>query len=159
MREQDILIKPKRVPFNVSIYVNGRWYYDSLQNPVRNYEGQNYYRMNYSFGLVYEDVEDPSKTCARGSAGDYVTESSDGTLGILSRADYTRLFPTLNKLSEPIPPTSSLLRNHNYITNVLAGNTQPTYNSVPQRSTVSRSSANTSPNTITSAPPKPCNCN
>jgi hypothetical protein len=158
-RIQDLLIRPNRVLFNVSVYLNGRWFFDSLQNPVKTYEGQNYYRMNYPFGLIYEDVADPSKINVRGNAGDYVTENADGSLGILSNAMYKQMFSDRNPYQEAPPPTSNLLRNANYLTNVLRGSSTPSYNTTVQRASPSRTPANSTPTTTTPAQTKPCNCN
>ena len=154
-RIQDILIRPNRTLFNVSIYLNGRWFFDSLQNPVKTYENQKYYRMSYPFALLYEDVGDPSRFAVRGSAGDYVTESADGSLGLVSRSEYENMFPNVSVSQQPLPATSTLLRNRNHLTNIVTGTTPPSYNTVTQ--TASRSSF--SANTTTPTQPKPCNCN
>ena len=118
---KDILNK-ERIPFTkLSVYINGRWEFATLSNPIITKDDQSYYRMVYRFGLTKDSVNDPAKFSQLGEPGDYVAMDSTGELSLVKKQQYNQIFPQQNIKPKKMLDSSAKLSDPNYITKIVRG--------------------------------------
>ena len=122
MKDLDLIktIAKKTMPLTqLTVYVDGRWVFASLANPVRTTLQQNFYLISTPFGLTSEGVFNAENNSFDGNPGDYVAEDKNqGVLSVVAASYYSRMFPSSQDI--PNTPTSSkMLKNPNFITKTL----------------------------------------
>ena len=102
----------------LAVYVDGRWVFANLANPVRTTLQQNFYLISTPFGLTSKGVTNAANNSFNGNPGDYVAEDMNkGVLSVVAASYYSRMFPSSQDI--PNTPTSSeMLKNPNYITKI-----------------------------------------
>ena len=103
----------------LAVYIDGRWVFANLANPVRTTLQQNFYLISTPFGLTSKGVTNAANNSFNGNPGDYVAEDrNQGILSVVTASYYSLLFPFPQQI--PITPTSSeQLKNPNFITKTL----------------------------------------
>jgi len=103
----------------VTVYVDGRWVFANLANPVRTTLQQNFYLISTPFGLTSKGATNAANNSFNGNPGDYVAEDKNqGVLSVVTASYYSLLFPSPQQI--PLTPTSSeQLKNPNFITKTL----------------------------------------
>jgi hypothetical protein len=113
---KDILNRQDRPLGRLTIYLNGRWSFAGLTNPVRVTAEQFFFKIPFVFGLTKSGVTDPRKFAQKGEAGAYVSQDRQrGQLAIVTEDQYLQLFPLASQTPTP-PESSELLRDPNYLT-------------------------------------------
>ena len=113
---KDILNRQDRPLGRLTIYLNGRWSFAGLTNPVKATAEQFFFKIPFVFGLVESGVTDPTKFAQKGKAGSYVSQDRQrGQLAIVTEDQYFQLFPLASQTPTP-PDSSELLRDPNYLT-------------------------------------------
>jgi len=110
-------IAKKTLPLTrVAVYVDGRWVFTNLANPVRTTLQQNFYLISTPFGLTSSAVTIAANNSYKGEPGDYISEDKNqGVLSVVAASYYSMMFPSPQQI--PIIPTSSeQLKNPNFIT-------------------------------------------
>ena len=116
---KDILAKG-RVGYNkVSLYLNGKWQFAPLGNPVITNESQTFFRVATPFGLVKSTETNPAKYTVLGNPGDYVALDQLGEVALVTKEQFKTLFPRKNTYPKQKPTTSSVLKDPNYITKIV----------------------------------------
>jgi len=118
---KDILKRERTRLTKLSIYLNGRWQFATLTNPIRVDGNQSFYRINYKFGLVKDTISVPKIYTQAGEPGDFVAMDGTGELSLVKKADYKRQFPVLNKNPKTPADSSQKLKDPDYITKIVRG--------------------------------------
>lgn len=128
----DILQRERNPLTKISVYVNGRWQFVSLSNPIKTQGNQSFYRIIYKFGLIKSSVTTPINRTINGQPGDYVAMDSQGELSLVTRAQYEQIFPKLIEGQGAGADSSAKLKDPNYITQIVRGYTPPASNTAIQ---------------------------
>ena len=138
---RDILDRRRYPLTKLSVYVNGKWQFASIQGASFISDGnQNIYRGRTKFALIPNNVNDPKSGELFGEPGDYIGIDSQGELSLLTAEQYKQRFP--RKINPQIPAdTSRKLKNPDYITEIVRGSQPAPSNSRPTTSTPPPTSA------------------
>lgn len=122
---KDIFPKANRTLGAVSVYRNGRWSFATLKTPTVQTVDQQFFRINYPFGIHKRGSKNPAKYAVKGQPGDYVAVDFLGTFSLVTEQQYSLLFPTQNA-NPPVPlKTSELLTDPKYITKITQESADP----------------------------------
>lgn len=116
-----VSVKRRRVPRNVSLYINGRWVFGSItqKSLVKTTPEAFYYKVNVPFGIVDNLEKDPAMTIGRGEAGDYLLVDVNNLLSIMSDKDYRKIFDIKNTSApEQTTVNSNALKGKDFYKNV-----------------------------------------
>ena len=112
---RDIIDRKARPNTKISVYLNGRWSFATLQNPLRSTVDQQFFRIDHPFGLHPERSTNPAKYKVKGKPGEYVSVDRTGTMDLVTVEAYTLRFPAAQQI--PLTtPDSDLLKNPNFLT-------------------------------------------
>jgi hypothetical protein len=112
---RDIFPKANKPLGAISVYRNGRWSFASLTNPTRVTVDQQFFRIDYTFGLHKKGSKNPAKYAVKGKPGDYVSVDGLGTFALVPADEYLRKFPTPQQVPTT-PDSSEKLRDPNFLT-------------------------------------------
>lgn len=128
---RDILDRRRYPLTKLSVYVNGKWQFASIQGASFISDGnQNIYKGRTKFALIPNNVNDPKSGELFGEPGDYIGIDSQGELSLLTAEQYKQRFP--RKINPQTPAdTSKKLKNPNYITEIVRGSTPAPSNTRP----------------------------
>ena len=112
---RDIFPKANKPLAAVSVYRNGRWSFATLKTPTRILETQQFFKINFPFGLHKKGSQNAAIYAVKGNPGDYVSVDRLGTFALVTADDYLRKFPTPQQIP-PTPNSSEKLRDPNFLT-------------------------------------------
>lgn len=138
---RDILDRRRYPLTKLSVYVNGKWQFASIEGASFISDGnQNIYRGRTKFALIPNNVNDPKSGELFGEPGDYIGIDSQGELSLLTAEQYKQRFP--RRINPQTPADSSKkLKNPDYITEIVRGSQPAPSNSRPTTSTPPPTSA------------------
>jgi|TARA_R110001583_G_C5545679_1_gene399841 hypothetical protein len=116
---KDILVRQDLPLTRASVYVNGRWSFASLAGPTRVTSEQDFFLINYPFGINKTGTKDPSRYTVKGAPGDYISRDQRGVLALVTASHYALLFPGPQQIPTS-PPSSDQLKNPNFLTKTQA---------------------------------------
>jgi|TARA_E500000305_G_C3976891_1_gene214777 hypothetical protein len=149
---QDIYIKPQYETTQISIYARGRWLFGALTDPVKSVGDSGIYRINLPFKLLKENDNNPASKGFTAPPGDYVSRDAQGVLTHIPEAVYKIYYPPINSNPPYIPPTSSNLKDPNYLTNIVEESKNQDSNGIVVGNTTFKSNGS---RTTTTAPSSP----
>ena len=114
---KDILDRKDTPLTRITVYFNGKWSFANLSSPTKYTEDQNFYLINYPFGLTKSNVLNPAHFSVKGDPGDYVSLDRQGALALVTASNYALLFPGPQEIPTP-PPSSEQLRDPNFLTKI-----------------------------------------
>jgi hypothetical protein len=115
----DILVRPNRLLFGVTMYINGVWVFSFPTNLVRSDYQSNYYLVDYKFGLVRSGETNPRNIAVMGAPGDYVSyDTRTGALSHIPAKLFTTLFPPPNINPPKRTRNSEDIRNPKFLTKI-----------------------------------------
>jgi hypothetical protein len=112
---RDIFPKANRPLTSVSVYIDGRWLFATLTNPVKVTASLRVFRIDFPFGLHKSNSKNPAKYSVKGKPGEYVSINKQGINALVTVDEYSRLFPTPQQIPTSAP-SSELLRDPNFLT-------------------------------------------
>ncbi len=112
---RDILDRKDKPTTKLSVYLNGRWSFAQLQNPIRSTVDQTFFRIDYIFGLHTATSTKPANYKVKGKPGEYVSVDKAGRMDVVTVENYTLLFPKAQQ-TPLTTPDSDLLKNPNFLT-------------------------------------------
>jgi len=122
LKLRDIFPKTAERLTKISVYVNGGWQFTTLSDSAKvTNNSQSFFQINEIFGLVSENIQNPSKISARGSKGDYVALSRTGLMQVISRSQYKELFAKPIIYPNKKLTTSLKLQDPMYLTKIVKG--------------------------------------
>jgi hypothetical protein len=116
---EDILDRKDKPLTRLSVYLNGRWSFAAPSSATRITEDQKFYLISYPFGLIKSGGNNPANYSIKGEPGDYVAINNQGFLSLVTKSNYSLLFPNPQQIPTA-PPTSTLLKNPNFLTKTQA---------------------------------------
>ena len=119
LRKETAISRVDHPHTKLSVEYEGQWVFATLATPTRVTETQSFYLISYPFGLVKQAERNPRKTTLNGKIGSYVAKNNDGTLTVVTKEEYDRLFPRSLKDRPYTPVTSDALTDPNYLTTIV----------------------------------------
>ena len=125
-----IYLKNNTTATKLSVLHHGTWKFALPTNKVRVSEGISYYKINYTFGVLDSEEQYPLNILQIGQPFDYLVLDALGTYSVMSQKEYNILFPQpIQYHTTPPPLSSEALKDPNFLTKVVEGQTSPQYNS------------------------------
>jgi len=127
----DIFQKASEITTKISVYEDGEWRFISLDpfSNIKTFQNQTFYRINQVFGLLRQEVSDPSKFSVKGEAGQFVGVSPSGRLYKLTVEEYKSIFPIPVVITESKNYNSEKLKDPKFITKIVKGSDPTSSNS------------------------------
>jgi hypothetical protein len=125
-----IYLKRNITATKLSVLHNGAWKFGLPTNKVRLSEGISYYKIDYIFGVLDSQEQNPMNVLQIGQPFDYLVSDTLETYSVMSKKKYDVLFPSpIQYHTTPPPLSSEALKDPNFLTKVVEGQTSPQYNS------------------------------